>query len=152
MKTPITILGDAMLDADGILHGWCWSPERGDARLGVDILINGVVVAHKIAARWHEDGLSDGFHGFEVAITLKLSQAPAYRVVTVREHDTATCLWQQAFGALALPAGEAAALSATAQIIEEIRRSPALLLADRAKTGKIAAAFAGFGARLHARP
>ena len=54
------------------LEGWCWCPARPGERLGVDILLDGMLVASTTAALFRRDlaqsGVGDGRHGFAVQI------------------------------------------------------------------------------------
>ncbi len=103
------ILGEATLDRDGVLHGWCWSPRRPTARLTLEFLVDNVVVATAVASRFREDvrnrNFGDGYHGFNVPLTKQLSGATPPRMVAAREVETGRVFWQNLLGDFAIPAG-----------------------------------------------
>jgi hypothetical protein len=106
MSAP-EILGEAGLDTDGMLHGWCWSPRRPEERLTLDILLDGAVIATVVASRFREDvrnrKCGDGYHGFAILLTGHLSRMQGQGVLAVRERVSGGVFWQKIFGPVGLP-------------------------------------------------
>jgi len=101
------VVGEVALDPDGVLHGWCWSPARPDARLTIDICVDNVVAATVVASRFREDvrnrKFGDGYHGFTITLTKQLAQLPG--VISARERGSGRVFWHRLVGQTALPSG-----------------------------------------------
>ncbi len=79
----------ALTQDGGMVQGWCWSPRRAAERLQVTLLVDGVGVAHCVAARLRSElvrpGLCDGYHGFALALPAALSP---FAVIEARERES----------------------------------------------------------------
>jgi hypothetical protein len=140
-------MGEATLDRDGVLHGWCWSPRRPTARLALEFLVDNAVVATTTASRFREDvrnrHFGDGYHGFNVALTKQLSGATPPRMVAAREAETGRVFWQTLLGDFAIPAGLHERVADAEAGIRTAAWSQAL---DAPGPGRLALAAAGLGA------
>lgn len=148
----LTILGEAGIDEDGIVSGWCWCPERPRDRLTVEIFVNGEMVAMPVAQRFRSDlderGFGDGFHGFLVAITTRIAGAGDL-VVSARESRSGVCFWQRIIGAVALPGASVRRIAVAAQAVGTIAASAVLVPAARGlPAATLRAAFGVLGGRL----
>jgi hypothetical protein len=107
--TALPAIGDAQVDADGVVSGWCYSPARPEARVDVEILINEQVVASVVASRFLEDlrnrGIGDGYYGFSVTLTRQLNRMGDTGIVSLRERSSQFCFWHWVRGDFSLPAG-----------------------------------------------
>lgn len=150
------VLGEVALDEDGVVHGWCWSPDQPGARLTVEILVNQEVVSTLVASRFREDlrtrKFGDGYHGFSVTLTKQLALASNRSVVSARESTSGSCFWQKIFGEIAIPEGFDERLAATRAAIDLLGHSPAFgAPRSGTKTARLATALAALGARLRAQ-
>jgi hypothetical protein len=106
------VQGEAVLDADGVLHGWCWSPALPRERQIVEVLVNDRIAAEILATRFRDDlgtrGVGDGYHGFVIPLTKSIAQAGAGCVVSVRHQATGGIFWRSVVGQIGLPTGLAA--------------------------------------------
>ena len=149
------ILGEAGLDPDGALHGWCWDSQHPQERLLVDVLINGDVVASVTASRFREDvrdrKFGDGYHGFYVILTKQLDAAPGYALISLRERKSGYSFWRKTLGEFSLPDGFPDRLSACQAEIGRLAWSPVLAGPGGGKSARVGAALAALGARLRER-
>jgi hypothetical protein len=140
------ILGEATLDRDGVLHGWCWNPRLPTARLAVEFLVDNVVVATTTASRFREDvrnrNFGDGYHGFNIALTKQLSGPTPPRMVAAREAETSRVFWQALLGDFAIPAGLHDRMAAADAAIGAAAWAQALVAP---RGGRLAMAAAGLG-------
>ena len=92
------IQGEAFLDKEGFLHGWCWDPANPTVRLQVEILRDGTRVRRISAARFREDlregGVGDGYHSFAVMLpgAVRGKNFPGH--ASLREVSTGLVFWQ----------------------------------------------------------
>lgn len=81
--------GDLRERVDGGFEGWCWSPERPEERLVVDLMVNDAVAASIVAAGFRRDlllrGIGDGRHGFSLRLPPNLPETSGEHIVTARE-------------------------------------------------------------------
>lgn len=84
--------GDLQVRQDGRLDGWCWSPDRPQERLQVDLLVDDHVAVSVFAVRLRPDllarGCGDGRHGFAVHLPPNLPQLRRECLVTARERQS----------------------------------------------------------------
>ncbi|MDE8347767.1 MAG: hypothetical protein POH28_16575, partial [Acidocella sp.] len=151
-ETAMTVLGEAGIDDDGIVSGWCWSPERPGARLTVEIFVNGEMVAMPVAERFrgdlHDRGIGDGYHGFWVAITTRVQGGGGF-VVSARERRSGVCFWQSIIGTVALPPAVMARMAGVTDAMREIGQSTALVpAASTLPAASLRAALGALGGRL----
>lgn len=70
------IQGDLNVRRTGAIDGWCWDTARPGARLAVELLVDGAVVATVAADAARRDlqrrGIGDGRHAFNVAVPAAL--------------------------------------------------------------------------------
>ncbi|HQT46002.1 MAG TPA: hypothetical protein PLY97_02170 [Acidocella sp.] len=103
----MTVLGEARLDSDGALHGWCWDHLRPKERLTVEVLIDGEVVASAVASRFREDirdrKFGDGYHGFNIVLTKQLGLSSSQATLSVRERNSTKIVWRKVLGEFRLP-------------------------------------------------
>jgi len=139
----MTVLGDVVMNADGVLHGWCWNPDAPDERLTVDILMDDEVVASLTASQPRDDlkfmKYGDGEHGFYVTMTQRIAAA-APRVISARERVSGRCFWRSKLRDFAMPAefeqrlvaarGALRQLAHSQAVQEGIRKPPNLLGAE----------------------
>ncbi len=106
-NAPMAVLGEAALDADGVLHGWCWNPAHPAERRAIEILIDGRTAAMLVASRFREDlrfrKYGDGYHGFSVTLTRHIAMASRHSVLSARDRETGFTFWQKGFGEFAIP-------------------------------------------------
>jgi hypothetical protein len=150
------VLGEVALDEDGVVHGWCWSPDQPAARLTVELLVNQEVVSTLVASRFREDlrarKFGDGYHGFTVMLTRQLALASKRSVVSAREATSRNCFWQKMFGDMAIPEGFDERLAAARAAIGHLGHSAALgTPRSGTKTARLTGALAALGARLRAQ-
>ncbi len=149
------ILGEADLDSDGVIHGWCWSPDRPDERVMVEILMDDEVVARLIASRFREDvrhrKFGDGYHGFTATLTRQITAGAKRSLISARERVSGTCFWHRMLGEFAIPPETDARLQAVRTALGRLAHQPALSGAARNKTARTAAALAVLGERLQTR-
>jgi hypothetical protein len=100
------VQGDFRERVDGTFEGWCWSPERPDARLVVDLLVNDTLATSIVAAVFRRDlqarGIGDGRHGFKLRLPPNLAETNGEHIVTARERASGV-----AFGRVLRQAGGA---------------------------------------------
>jgi hypothetical protein len=150
------VLGEVALDEDGVVHGWCWSPDQPAARLTVELLVNQEVVSTLVASRFREDlrtrKFGDGYHGFTVTLTKQLALASRRSVVSAREATSRNCFWQKIFGDIAIPEGFDERLAAARAAIDHLGHSPAFdAPRSGTKTARVTSALAALGTRLLAQ-
>jgi hypothetical protein len=84
--------GDLRERVDGGFEGWCWAPDRPDARLVVDLLVNDTLAASIVAAVFRRDlqlrGIGDGRHGFALRLPPNLAETTGEHIVTARDRAT----------------------------------------------------------------
>jgi hypothetical protein len=95
------IQGDFARAEDGSIDGWCWSPDRPDERLIVEVLADGSVLAAVAANTFRRDlarqGKGDGRHGFAIAASeLKLPAGSS--LLSLRERETRRIFGQRRLG------------------------------------------------------
>ena len=82
------IQGDLNVRRTGAIDGWCWDTERPAARLAVELLVDGAVVATVAADAARNDlqrrGIGDGRHAFHASIGATLL-AGGERLVAARD-------------------------------------------------------------------
>jgi hypothetical protein len=143
--------GEAVLDADGVLHGWCWVSSRPRERQVVEVLVNDRIAAEIVATRFRDDlgarGIGDGYHGFVVPLTKSLAQAGPGCVVSARHQASGAIFWRTAIGQIGLPAG-LAERTARAQALCEIASRPDRPVAARSLAGEFAARLGSLGRSL----
>lgn len=97
--------------ASGTLEGWCWNPAEPDARLAVEILVDGAVTGASVADQPRRDlerrGIGDGAHGFSIRIDPALAAGPE-RLVAVRVVGDGRIVGQQLVGRAEPPAADPA--------------------------------------------
>jgi hypothetical protein len=146
------VVGEVALDPDGVLHGWCWSPARPDARLTIDICVGDVVAATVVASRFREDvrnrKFGDGYHGFTITLTKQLSKSPG--VISARERGSGRVFWQKLVGETALPAGFDERLARVEAAI--CGCADAMPAPGPGRTDMLAAGIGEAGRRLRGRP
>jgi hypothetical protein len=128
--TNIPALGEAQVDPDGVISGWCYCPARPTERVSVEILINDSLATTVVASRFLEDlrsrGIGDGYYGFSVTLTRQLNRMGSTGIVRVREKDSQFCFWHWVRGDFSLPAGfEARLAGVRAGIAAAAARVPA---------------------------
>jgi hypothetical protein len=81
--------GDLRERVDGGFEGWCWAPDRPEARLVVDLLVNDTLAASIVAAVFRRDlqlrGIGDGRHGFALRLPPNLAETSGEHIVTARD-------------------------------------------------------------------
>jgi hypothetical protein len=147
------ILGEVSLDQDGVLHGWCWSPDRPGERRAVDIVIDQQIAVTLIASRFREDlrfrKFGDGYHGFTVTLAKQIANATHRSVISAQDHASGITFWQKRFGEFSIPTEfetRAAALRGTLGALAQTQGlgpDPA-----QAKSTRFAAALGRLGAKL----
>jgi len=84
--------GDLRERVDGGFEGWCWAPDRPEARLVVDLLVNDTPAASIVAAVFRRDlqlrGIGDGRHGFALRLPPNLAETTGEHIVSARERAT----------------------------------------------------------------
>ncbi len=128
--TTIPAIGEAQVDSDGVISGWCYCPARPEERVSVEILINETLAATVVASRFLEDlrnrGIGDGYYGFSVTLTRQLNRMGETGIVRAREQRSQFCFWHWVRGDFSLPAGfEARLAAATAALAAAAARLPA---------------------------
>ena len=114
-----------MVDS-GRVVGWAQAVAEPDARVQLEILIGGKVVAHVTADRYREElrrnGFGDGQHGFEAALPNKLGGTG---VLEVRRAKDGALLdtWPSGVRGYALPSLDALTSHATEQVKQPDRPS-----------------------------
>jgi hypothetical protein len=87
-----TLRGDLRERVDGGFEGWCWAPDRPEARVVVDLLVNDTLAASIVAAVFRRDlqlrGIGDGRHGFALRLPPNLSETNGEHIVTARERES----------------------------------------------------------------
>jgi hypothetical protein len=87
--TDHALRGDLREHVDGGFEGWCWAPDRPDARLVVDLLVNDTLATSIVAALFRRDlqarGVGDGRHGFLLRLPPNLPETNGEHIVTARE-------------------------------------------------------------------
>ncbi len=141
-----------MLRPDLRLDGWCWSPERPQERLLVDLLVDDHPAVSVVAAMFRPDllarGCGDGRHGFAVHLPANLPQLQRECLVTARERQSG-----RIFGRLLRPGAtgpsprERAAAAAIAELSDDLAR-----LHAGQPAGRMRAAFGRLAATLAPRP
>jgi len=143
--------GEAVLDADGVLHGWCWLPARPRERQVVEVLVNDRIAAEILATRFREDlvtrGVGDGYHGFVVPLTKSLAQAGAGCVISARHLASGAVFWRTAIGPIGLPARLAERIAGV-QAVCEMASRPDRPVAGRRLAGEFAARLGSLGRSL----
>lgn len=127
----IVIRGDAILDADGFLHGWCWCAAMPLERRVVEIMMNDGVASAIVASRFRDDlrdrNIGDGYHGFAVALTRALALAGPGCVLSLRDRASGEIFWRKTLGKFGLPDGLSKRIEDVAFICKSIAQSPELL-------------------------
>jgi hypothetical protein len=144
----LSVIGEALLDEEGSVHGWCLDTDAPLTRLTIDILADGEVVASVAASRFREDaqrrGLGDGYCGFSIRLSRQLAASPS--LVATAERATGRVFWQKLLRPVPLPGGLPARIEALRATLGGLARSPALTPAP----GLAATAAAGFAGLGHA--
>jgi len=151
----MTILGEVELDADRVLHGWCWCPERPLERLTVDVLIDNDVVTSLVASRFREDvrhrKFGDGYHGFNVALTRHIQMVSGNALIAARERVSGEVFWHLIYGEFVMPDEYDDRMAKLREQIGGLARQAGL----RPRSGKadahLAGAFGSLGERLRQR-
>jgi hypothetical protein len=116
VPTTIPAIGEAQVDPDGVISGWCYCPARPAERVSVEILINDNLATTIVASRFLEDlrsrGIGDGYYGFSVTLTRQLNRMGHTGIVRVREKESGYCFWHWVRGDFSLPDGFAERLAA----------------------------------------
>lgn len=101
------VSGEAILDADGFLHGWCWCAGRPLDRRVVEIILNDRLASATVASRYRDDlrerNIGDGYHGFAVALTSSLTLADPGCVISIRDRASGQIFWRETQGEFGLP-------------------------------------------------
>lgn len=104
----MAVLGEASLDENGVLHGWCWSQDDPAGRRAVEILIDEEIIATVIASRFREDlrqgTFGDGYHGFTLGLTQQIGQAAKGAMLRTRDLGSGRCFWQTRLSPFEVPA------------------------------------------------
>jgi len=120
----------ASLDADGVLHGWCWCNRRPYERLVVQVVLNDRITSTIMASRFREDLLGrrvgDGYHGFVVALTNELAKFGGGCLLSVLERSSGQIFWRQFVGEFGLPAGLADRMLTMTLLSQAMSQSPVL--------------------------
>jgi hypothetical protein len=86
------VRGDLRERVDGGFEGWCWAPDRPEARLVVDLLVDDSLATSIVAAIFRRDlqlrGIGDGRHGFKLRLPPNLPQTNREHIVTARERGS----------------------------------------------------------------
>jgi hypothetical protein len=86
------VTGDLRERVDGNFEGWCWSPDRPEVRLVVDLLVNDTLAASIVAAVFRRDlqlrGIGDGRHAFVLRLPPNLPETDGEHIVTARERSS----------------------------------------------------------------
>lgn len=132
------LIGDLCEQPDEVVDGWCWSPQRPEERLVVDLLVDDEVVSSMVAAMFRRDlvqrGYGDGRHGFAMRLPPNLPALRREALITARERRSG-----RIFGRL-LRAGPRLAPDEDARIAHLER------LADETRAGLAALRGGGDGA------
>lgn len=152
----MTIVGEAALDADGVLHGWCWDAQRPQDRLLLDVSINNEVVASVIASRFREDvrdrKFGDGYHGFHLILTKLLELPGGCAQISLHERRSGYSFWHKTVGEFSLPDGLESRIAACKAELGHLAWSPSLLNSRmEGKIGTIRAALAELNLERHKR-
>jgi hypothetical protein len=143
---PYHVTGQFRRQPDGALEGWCWSPDRPDARLVVEIIADATVVcfvrADSDVGEIVPRGVGDGRHAFIVRPGEKTIPGDA-TLLSAREAGTG-----RIFGRLRLRAWRAVdpRFDQFAASLDALRAQ--LPRPDDDRTGVVRAGFAMVGARL----
>ncbi|WP_298285536.1 hypothetical protein [Acidocella sp.] len=90
------LFGEAHLDLEGVLHGWCWNPSLPRARLTVELIVEGQSSRTVVASRFREDlrerGIGDGYHAFNLPLPPAVLVDGKY--AALRAAGTKTIFWQ----------------------------------------------------------
>lgn len=128
-QMPGAVLGDFMLDGDGVLSGWAFAPGQPGLRLAVEILLNGEVVASLVAASFREDlraqRIGDGYHGFTVTLTRQIAAAGKPVMISARIRGGGV-FWQKILGDFKVSEDFEARVAALRAGINEAANAPAL--------------------------
>jgi hypothetical protein len=139
-------MGEAELDSDGVLHGWCWDAQRPHERLLLDVSINNEVVASVISSRFREDvrdrKFGDGYHGFHIILTKFLGLAPGGARVNLYERRSGHSFWHKIIGEFPLPEGLEGRIAACRVELDRLAWSPSLVEGGRG--GRMAVIGAAF--------
>ena len=88
VQAEYQVKGELLLNSE-MAFGWCWSPDRKNERLRVNLLIDGVRRGTVTAARLRLDlvrhDVCDGYHGFSIPLP---SPMPNFATVEIQEHVT----------------------------------------------------------------
>jgi len=147
------ILGEVSLDQDGVLHGWCWSPDKPSERRAVDIVIDRQIAVTLIASRFREDlrfrKFGDGYHGFTVTLAKQIANASSRSVISALDRASGICFWQKRFGEFSIPAEFDDRITALRGTLGTLAQTPSLGPDPaQAKSAQFAAALGRLGAKL----
>jgi len=102
-QTEPTISVDGNLDVvdpDGVIEGWCWSPDQPGLRRLVAILVDGIEVARAICDETRPDllsaGVGDGAHAFLVVLPSEQRKSGQSATITLRDVATGKTLGENA--------------------------------------------------------
>jgi hypothetical protein len=140
-RTVMTVLGDVVLNADGLLDGWCWNPDAPNARCTVEILIDEEIIHSVVASRPRDDlkflKYGDGNHGFVATLTRQIAKASKRSAIRARDHASGHCFWQKPLGEFMLPDGFDDRLAGTRAMLDRLAHSPALRQGRRKAGGAV---------------
>jgi hypothetical protein len=126
----IVVSGEATIDTDGFLHGWCWCDAMPLERRVVEIMMNDRLVSAIVASRFRDDlrarNIGDGYNGFAVALTSSLTQAGQGCVLSVRDRASGEIFWRKTLGEFGLPDGLSNRIEDLALACKTISESPEL--------------------------
>ncbi len=106
---PLRLAGNLdLVDPDGVVEGWCWSPDEPDSRRVVALLIDGVEAARAKCDEARPDlagaGVGDGAHAFLIVLQPDQRRSGQTSVVSLREvvtgqdvGGTVTITWRSSF-------------------------------------------------------
>ena len=81
---------------DGLLSGWCWSPEEPERRVALNVLVDGAVVGMTVADVFRADllagGVGDGAHGFSFLLPWEVVSAHSAAQIGLADASTGRVL------------------------------------------------------------
>ncbi len=84
------------VDADGVIEGWCWCPERPDTRATVVIKLDGIPVASARCDAMRPDlaasGMGDGAYGFLVIVVQDFAEYRPDAWISLHDCETGRLL------------------------------------------------------------
>ena len=90
-KVSPPVEGRVNIVKDGCIKGWAWCPGRPGERVEIEVLVEGMVVAHGRAEQQRptlrDAGIGDGVHGFEIDLPPGLA-VPGRRSIELRATAT----------------------------------------------------------------